>query len=91
MFLIVDVVLAMVLIVNVVLAMVLIADVLALLIMIAQPERKPTTAIAMAMPKQQSHTVSDVAAEHGPANNDSHNLKMGQQATRPWRTPGTLQ
>ena len=36
---------------DVVLGMVLIADMLALLLMIEQPERKPTTAIAMAMPK----------------------------------------
>ena len=40
--------LVMFLIADVVLAMVLIADVLALLLMIEQPEYKPTTAMAMA-------------------------------------------
>ena len=57
------------LIVSVVLAMVLIENVLTLLLMIEPPERKPTTAMAMVMAtvKQQSHTVSGVAVERGPA------------------------
>ena len=47
--------------------MVSIEDVLTLLMMIEQLEFKPTTIKAMAIVKQQSHTVPDVAVECGPA------------------------
>ena len=49
--------------------------------MIEQLEYKPTTTMAMAIARQQSYTVSDVAAEHRPANNGNRNRKLGQQAT----------
>ena len=44
------------------LPMVLIEDVLTLLMMIEQPERKLTLTMAMAVAKQQSHTVLGVLA-----------------------------
>ena len=47
---------------------VLIDTVLTLLLMIEpQPERKPTTAMAVVTPKQQSNTVLGVAVERGPS------------------------
>ena len=52
-----DVVLEMVLIASVVLAMVLIETVLTLLLMIEQLECEPTTAMAVAIGKQQSRTI----------------------------------
>ena len=54
---------------GIVLAMVLIENVLMLLLMIEQTERKPTTAMGMAMEtaKQQSNTVLGVALKYGPA------------------------
>ena len=58
----------MVLIEDVVVTIVLIENALTLLMMIEhQPEHKPTTAMAMAIPKQQSNTVLGVAVEYGPA------------------------
>ena len=73
------------------LAMVLEEDTLLLLLMmIEQLECEPTTPMAMAIARQKSHTVSDVAAEREPATNNGY-YKMGQQGTKPTRTPGTIQ
>ena len=88
-----DVVLTMVLIEDVVLAMVLIEDVLMLLMMIEQLECKPTTTMAMAIARQQSHTVLGVAVERRPAITITKwAMALGrQQGTRPCRTPTTVQ
>ena len=78
-----------------VLAMVLIEDVLTLLMMTEQLEYKPTTTKAMAIAKQQSHTVLGVAVECGPTITfRTWAMALGRQQriiTRPCRTSWTIQ
>ena len=74
------------------LAIVLIENMLTWLFIIEhQPERKLTTAMAMATPKQQSNTVSGVAVERRLAITITKwAMAFGhQQGTRLCQTPGT--
>ena len=84
----------MMLIAGVVLAMVLIENVLKLLLMMEQlGECKLSTAMAVAIAKEQSHTVLCVAVERGLAISIAKwAMALGdQQGTVPYWTPGTLQ
>ena len=72
------VVLTMVLIENV-MAMVSIEDMLTLLMMIEQLECKSTTPMAMAIAKQQSHTILGVPSDREPAITITRAVALGHQ------------
>ena len=75
---------------DAVLSIALIENMLALLLMIEQLECKPTTAMAMAIVKQQSHTVLGVVVECRPVITITKwDMTLGcQQGTRPCQMPG---
>ena len=86
-------VLAMFLISDVVLAIILKENMIKILLMIEQLECKPTTEMAMAIAKQQFHTVFGVAVECRAAITMTKWAMAfrRQQGTRPCQTPRTVQ